>query len=303
MRLLLCACLVQRKKLYDRLALVLTDLGNVESQEHLWMLRQLRYLLKEYPYAYRCFYVKQDSKKQKRVYQRIANLLQAKYPPYKAIISFSINSGTYLGTCCRRLRTEGTKVVSAFFKSSHFPKYVRRHMGSRGNVTMAISRKFLGVASKGRDNAFDDSFFALGATAKDVLDRAPLFLAVLHEAHGTLTLQSSLEATISSEFPLCSIAFTIATLRRCLLSSGSGWKHCSFQDEVKEVDPIFQFLNSQKKAIQEIVSNNQRVYGVEVELDRFDADDVKFGLEKLAGSNGEEGDGEAESSGDSGFDD
>ena len=41
MKVLLCACLVQRKKLYDRLALVLTDLGNVESQEHLWMLRQL----------------------------------------------------------------------------------------------------------------------------------------------------------------------------------------------------------------------------------------------------------------------
>ena len=52
-----------------------------------------------------------------------------------------------------------------------------------------------------------------------------------------------------------------------------------------------------------MVSNNQRVYGVEVELDCFDADDVKLELEKLAGSNGEEGDGEEESSGDSGFDD
>ena len=57
------------------------------------MLRQLRNLLKEYPYAYRCFYVKQDTKKQK-------HLLQAQYPPYKAIISFSITNGTYLGTCC-----------------------------------------------------------------------------------------------------------------------------------------------------------------------------------------------------------
>ena len=73
--------------------------------------------------------------------------------------------------------------------------------------------------------------------------------------------------------------------------------HCN----IAKVDPIFQFLNSQKKVIQEIVSNNQHVDGIE--LDRFDADDVKFELEKLAGSNGEEGDGEEESSGDSGFDD
>lgn len=64
-------------------------------------------------------------------------------------------------------------------------------IGSPDNVTitMTMSRIFPGLASKGRDNSFEDSF-NLGKTAKGVLERAPLFLSVVHETGSTLTLQS-----------------------------------------------------------------------------------------------------------------